>query len=331
MQFTIQKATKRQLKARIGMIGPSGSGKTYSALALAAGLGEKICVIDTENGSASRYADEFTFDVLELSHHAPATYVQAIQAVEAAGYDVIIVDSLSHAWMGRDGALEQVDKAAKRSQSGNTFAAWRDVTPQHNALVEALTRCKAHLIVTIRAKTEYVMEQDSRGKTTPRKVGLAPIQRDGLEYEFDIVGDINLEHEWVVTKTRCRDLDGAIIAKPDAATAKRIRAWLSDGAPTPQPEQAGYQPQAAQKPARAEKAERTVEDVRAGFFTTWGQYFEPEGSIDFAYVRRVLNLDAQTPEPTTKRGWVELHNMLTEHAAWLEQTAAAAIEAEVAG
>src|SRR5690606_13915360 len=135
--------------------------KTYTALQLAKGLAgpnDRIAVIDTENNSAALYADEFEFDVLNLDTFSPEVYIQAIRAAEAAGYDVLIIDSLSHAWMGKEGALEQVDKAARRYQ-GNTYAAWRDVTPMHNALVEAMVRCKCHLIVTMRAKTEYVVEK----------------------------------------------------------------------------------------------------------------------------------------------------------------------------
>jgi hypothetical protein len=230
MNFNIVKATKIQSKARIGIVGPAGSGKTYTALSIGTALGQRVAVIDTENASAAKYASLFDFDVLVLDTFSPRTYVQAIQAVEQAGYDVLIIDSLSHAWAGRGGALEMVDQAAKRS-SGNNFAAWRDVTPEHNRLVDALVRCSSHLIVTMRSKMEYVLDRDEKtGRTSPRKVGMAPIQRDGLEYEFDIAGDMDLEHNWVITKTRCPALDGSVINRPGKDVAKTISAWLSDGA-----------------------------------------------------------------------------------------------------
>lgn len=235
-KLTFQKATRQKSKLRLALVGPSGSGKTYSALAIATelvGPSGRVAVIDTEHGSASKYAGRFSFDVLELDSCAPSTYVEALQAAAEAGYDAVVVDSLSHAWMGRDGALEQVDKAAKRSQSGNTFTAWRDVTPQHNALVEALITAPLHVVATMRAKTEYVMEKDRNGKTSPRKVGLAPVQRDGLEYEFDVLGDIDLEHNLIISKTRCESLSGAVIQKPGANVAKVLLAWLSDGADAP--------------------------------------------------------------------------------------------------
>jgi len=233
--FTFQKAQRAQRKARIALIGPSGSGKTYTALQLAKGLAGpngRIAVIDTENSSAALYADEFEFDVLNLDTFSPEVYVQAIQAAEAAGYDVLIIDSLSHAWAGKDGALEQVDRVARRMQSNNTFAAWREVTPKHNELVEAMVRCKCHLIVTMRAKTEYIVETDPKtGKTAPRKVGLAPIQREGLEYEFDIVADMDLDNHFIVSKTRYKPLTGQVIHKPTADLGRQIRAWLESGAP----------------------------------------------------------------------------------------------------
>ena len=132
-----KKAVKSRSKLRLALIGPSGSGKTYSALAIAAGLGSNIAVIDTEHGSASKYADLFNFDVLELGSYSPEKYVEALKAAAAAGYDVVVIDSLSHAWMGKDGALEMVDRAAARSKSGNSFGAWREVTPQHNEIGRA--------------------------------------------------------------------------------------------------------------------------------------------------------------------------------------------------
>lgn len=229
-----KKATKKQAWLRLALIGPSGSGKTYTALNLAKHLGNKIAVIDTEHGSASKYADIFEFDVMELDSFHPQRYIDGIHEAQAAGYDVLIIDSLSHAWMGKDGALELVDRAAKRSQSNNTFFAWREVTPLHNALVEAILAARMHVIVTMRAKTEYVVETNEKGKQVPRKVGLAPVQRDGLEYEFDVVADMDLDNNMIVTKTRCSALAGAVIPKPGEEVANILKAWLSDGAPMQQ-------------------------------------------------------------------------------------------------
>lgn len=229
------KATKTQARLRLALIGPSGSGKTYSALAIATRLGQRVAVIDTERGSAAKYADLFDFDVLELHSFGPDVYAQCIRDAAAEKYDVLVIDSLSHAWMGKDGALERVDAAQKRSNSSNGFAAWREVTPQHNALVDAILAAPMHVVGTIRAKTEYVQEKDDRGKTVIRKVGLAPVQRDGLEYEFDLVGDMNIANELVVTKSRCPALTGGVFLRPGEDVAAILRAWLTDGAPLPEP------------------------------------------------------------------------------------------------
>lgn len=232
--MAFQKATKKQAKLRLALIGPSGSGKTYTALTLVTHLvpGGRVALIDTERGSASKYADLFDFDVQELGSFHPQRYIEAIHEAQAAGYDVLIIDSLSHAWMGKDGALELVDKAAKRNPSGNSFAAWRDVTPLHNALVDTMVATRLHIIVTLRSKMEYVQEKDDKGKTVIRKVGLQPVQRDGLEYEFDVVGDLDQDNTLVVTKTRCSALHNAVISKPNHELAETLAAWL-DGEPVP--------------------------------------------------------------------------------------------------
>lgn len=235
MALAFKKATKTEAKLRLALIGTSGSGKTFTALTFATALAPtgKIAVIDTERGSASKYADKFSFDALDLDTFAPAKYVEAIAAAQAAGYEVLVIDSLSHAWSGKDGALEMVDKAAKRSQSGNSFTAWRDVTPEHNRMIDAIVGANMHVIVTLRAKTEYVMEANAHGKLTPRKIGLAPVQRDGMEYEFDVVGTMNDENTLVISKTRCSDLSGGVYEKPNGKVTDALKAWLTGAKPEP--------------------------------------------------------------------------------------------------
>jgi nucleoside-triphosphatase THEP1 len=222
-------ATKAQAKLRLGLIGPAGSGKTMTALRIAHGLGGRVAVIDTERGSASLYAGErgLGFDVLELETYEARNFIEAIGQAEAAGYDVLIIDSLSHAWAGKGGILEFVDKAAKRS-GGGSFAGWRDATPLHNQLVDAILGAKLHVICTLRSKVEHVIEQVN-GKTQVRKVGLQPVQRDGLEYEFTVVGDVNQEHELIVTKTRAAFLADAVIREAGEDLGKQLKAWLTSG------------------------------------------------------------------------------------------------------
>jgi hypothetical protein len=209
--------------------GPSGSGKTFTALKIATDLGGRVALIDTEHRSASKYADEFTFDTLQLSTFHPDTYIEAIAAAVSAGYDVLIIDSLSHAWIGTDGALEMVDKASSAG-SGNSFAAWKGVTPKWNGLMNALVRADIHLIATLRSKTDYVIEQE-RGKSVPKKIGMAPQIREGADYEFDVYGSMSLDHVMTITKSRCRALDGAVIEKPGAQLAATLRDWLTGEAP----------------------------------------------------------------------------------------------------
>lgn len=222
------KATKTEAKLRMALIGPSGSGKTYTALALATALvsGGKIAVIDTERGSASKYADLFTFDTLELAEFHPQLYIDAIKAAQAGGYDVLIVDSMTHAWAGSGGILELHDIATKRQKSQNSWTAWRDVTPLHNQLVDAIVQADLHVIATMRSKMEYIQTKDGDGKAIVQKVGMAAIQRDGLEYEFDIVADMDLQNNAAISKTRCPELVGAVINKPGAELADVIRVWL---------------------------------------------------------------------------------------------------------
>ena len=233
MEFT--KANKLQSKLRMALIGPAGSGKTYTALAIATSLGGKIAVMDTEHGSASKYADIFNFDVITPESFSPTVYIEAIKAAEFGGYSVLILDSLSHAWAGKGGLLEFVDTETARSKSHNAFSeGWRKATPIHNLLIDTILAANVHILATMRTKTEYVMERDERtGKSSPRKVGLQPVQRDGMEYEFDVVADLDQDNRLVVGKTRCPALSGSVFEKAGSDIAGVLTAWLS-GAPVPE-------------------------------------------------------------------------------------------------
>jgi hypothetical protein len=232
--FEIHRATKRRAKLRLGMSGPAGSGKTYSALLIAGGLGGRIGMIDTEHGSGDLYADLLPdgYDVLQLTPpFTPARYIEAIHALEDAGVQTIIVDSLTHAWTGEGGSLDRQGKIADKS--GNSWQAWRQVTPEHNALVEALLQSRCHIIATMRAKTEYVQEKDERtGKQIVRKIGLAPIMRDGIEYEFTTFLELDLHHMAFAGKDRTRLFDGSIF-KPDLDTGRQLLSWLDEGVDAP--------------------------------------------------------------------------------------------------
>ena len=234
MSGLFRKASMKHAKLRLSFNGVSGSGKTWTSLEVGTGLlnpGERLCFIDTERGSAEKYSNRFDFDVCQLASFDPIHLVNILSEAEAAGYKVCVIDSLSHFWVGKDGALEKVDAVAKRSKSGNNFTAWREVTPQHNMMIDAILQSGMHIIATMRTKSEWVMETNANGKMVPRKVGLAPIQRDGVEYEFDIVGDIDSEHNLIISKTRCDALDGRVYHKPGREFVKIIRSWLESGSP----------------------------------------------------------------------------------------------------
>ncbi|CAB4141116.1 AAA domain containing protein [uncultured Caudovirales phage] len=234
--FQIRKAERKKSKLRLGISAPSGAGKTYSSLLIAAGIGKKIGVIDTENGSGDLYDNliEGGYDIITLAPpFEPSRYVQAIKTFEQAGYDVIIIDSLSHAWSGTGGLLDKQGKIADKE--GNSYTAWRKVTPEHNKLVETLLQSPAHIIATMRAKTEYVQEKDeSTGKTRVRKVGMAPIMRDGIEYEFTAFLEIDHQHVASASKDRTGMFDGKFFT-PDTETGKQLLAWLDSGAEPPKP------------------------------------------------------------------------------------------------
>jgi len=213
------------------LIGPSGSGKTYSALKIAEGLGGKIALLDTERGSGSLCADLCSYDVADLTPpFDPGRYVQAIKGAAKAGYDVLIIDSLTHAWAGEGGILEFVDRATQAVK--NNFAAWREASPKHNALVDAMLGAPLHIIAMIRSKTAWEVVKDERtGKTKPVKIGLAPIQRDGLEYEFTAVLELSVDgHIATATKDRTWLFDGSYFT-PGKDTGEKLVAWLN-GEPT---------------------------------------------------------------------------------------------------
>jgi hypothetical protein len=230
------KAVKERAKLRVAIDGPSGAGKTYTALVLATMIarneGKRIAFVDTERGSASLYADKFDFDVLELNSYSPKNYTNAIHSAEESGlFSVIVLDSMSHAWEGEGGALDLVDKASKRMQSENRFVGWKDVTPLQREFVDTMLMTSLHVIGTMRSKMEYVLEKDEKtGKNTVKKVGMAPIQRQGMEYEFTLVGDMDVNHNFIVSKTRIEELDGWIQQKPTERDFQIIMDWLKKGA-----------------------------------------------------------------------------------------------------
>lgn len=226
------RAQRQKSKLRMGLFGPSGSGKTYSALLIAKGFGGKTACIDTENGSAQLYAHLLDFDVATLDPpFAPKRYVELIHEAEEAGYQNIIIDSLSHAWTGEGGMLDMHDRLAAGGKE-NSYSAWRHVTPEHNRLVDAILRSPCHMIVCGRSKTEYVQEEVG-GRKTIKKMGTSPEFRNGIEYEFTITFDLGMDHSAVATKDRTSIFDG-IPQRLSVETARELIEWLDQGVEAPE-------------------------------------------------------------------------------------------------
>ncbi len=228
-----KKATKAQAKLRAAVFGPSGAGKTFTSLRVATGLagdGGRIAVIDTERGSASKYADRFSFDVLELEDQSIDGYVAAIREAGAAGYTVLVIDSLSHGWQT---LLEEIEKLAKAKYRGNTWSAWSEGTPLQRRLVQAILAYPGHVLATMRSKTEWTTVDDGRGKKSPQRVGLAPEQGKGVEYEFDLLVEISTEHIANVIKDRTGKYQDKLLEKPGEQFGRELAAWLADGDPAP--------------------------------------------------------------------------------------------------
>lgn len=230
-----QRATKKAVRARIAFDGPSGSGKTWTSLEWARVLGTKIAVVDTERGSASLYSDKFEFDVLEVGPpFHPDRLVEAIKSAEKAKYDVLVIDSLSHFWEGEGGVLDIADAAGSRA-GGNSWAGWKTATPALRHLIDTILASDLHIIVTMRSKQEWTQEEytDSKGhrKTRPVRVGMAPVMRQGTEYEMTVVGDLDLEHRLTITKSRCDALSDQVVQPGRAAeAAETFLNWTKTGA-----------------------------------------------------------------------------------------------------
>lgn len=233
MQFTPAKRAKVNLSLMLA--GPAGSGKTWTALELARYLSEeKIAFIDTEGGSSELYADTFSFDFCKAKDHNPRYLAQGIQDAAKAGYGVVILDSLSHAW---EWCLQEVDRKSRNSNSNNKFVAWADVTPLWQELMAIIQAPPCHLIVTARAKMGYELQKDDNGKTKPVKVGLQPIVREQTEYEPQIFATLDNsggEPVLSIQKTRFAALTNQTYAYPGRELALLLKQWADTGVVTGQ-------------------------------------------------------------------------------------------------
>jgi hypothetical protein len=223
----LQTASRKKAKIRLGLQGPSGSGKTMGALLTAYGLCEdwtKIAVIDTENHSADLYAQLGDYNVLSLSApFSPEKYIKAIEVCEDAGMEVVIIDSITHEWE------YLIDYHA--SLQGNSFTNWGKVTPRHNDFVQRILQSSCHVISTIRTKQDYVLNEKN-GRMVPEKVGLKSVQRDGLEYEFTLVFDLDMKNNATASKDRTGLFFGKPEQKLSVEIGRLIRDWCNSGTST---------------------------------------------------------------------------------------------------
>lgn len=223
----LRKSNRSQARIRMALQGPSGSGKTYSALLLAYGLCKdwnKIAVIDTESGSSDLYSALGPYNVLMLNApFTPERYIEAIDKCESAGMDVIILDSLSSEWEGAGGILDILSQMV-----GNSFTNWAKIFPKHNALVQRILHSGKHIIATVRSKQDYVLSEKN-GKAIPEKVGMKGVQRDGLEYDFTLVFELDINHNVNCTKDRTQLFSNKVTFKIDQSIGDAIAKWCKEG------------------------------------------------------------------------------------------------------
>ncbi|MDG4796971.1 AAA family ATPase [Micromonospora sp. WMMD1082] len=249
-------ATRKKAKARIALAGPSGAGKTLTGLKLLYTLTgavtitdgiERIAFVDTERDSADKYAVNpelpgvggmtpeeaggYGFSKISPVRYDPRQLIELIDEAALVGFGGLIIDSLSHYWFGPGGVLEMVDLAA-RNHGGRSMDGWREVRPFERAYIEALMSFPGHVVVCLRSKQRYELVEGTDGKAKVAKLGMQPDQREGIEFEFDVVGDIDAEHYLRVTKSRCDALADRVIHKPGAELGHQLLDWLDYGEPT---------------------------------------------------------------------------------------------------
>jgi hypothetical protein len=256
----IKRAQKESRYARIVFSGISGSGKSYTSIGLgcyiAKRAGGRLCVIDTEGGSANDYGNLFDFDCAPLAPpYTPERYIAAMREVRDAGYPVALVDSFSHMWAGEGGELEMVDTHMDKHKFSK---GWREVTPKHNKVISEILNIQMGIIGTLRSKSDYVIEGGG-----VRKVGTRPVMRDLFEYEFQLAGSMAAA-TLTIEKSRMHSLIGVgdVFEKPGDEFYEKIWRWLN-------PAGGAYQPVIEERPeAVAEGEEYTEEDkaaIRAAF------------------------------------------------------------------
>ena len=253
--MSFKKAAKKEVKLTMGISGPAGAGKTLSALRIARGLvgpHGKLALIDTEGAKANAYADviENGYDIAQFESPFELDKLEDTldEAVEA-GYQVVVIDSLSHFYAGEGGILQQVEDESVRN-GGNGMKAWAYVTPKVNRFLEKLKAMPIHVIVTLRSKTTYEISRNDKGKVSVQKLGLAPIWKgDSIDFEMDHMLKMTTDHRAIVDKTRLIGLTDKIFDKPDEKLGKQIKEYLSGGIVSPIEPEPVVADESAEEPA----------------------------------------------------------------------------------
>lgn len=235
--MAFERAVRSKLKLRLGIFGPSGSGKTYSALKIAKGIGGKIALCDSERGSSRAYHKIAEFDVDTMDKNTPEEYIEKIKDAVKAGYDVLILDSITHEWIQ---IKDSVDDITSASRSGNSYTAWKEPTKRHDRFVNAILQAPIHIICTMREKDETEMIANEKGKVEPVKIGFKPDQRKGLEYEFSTIFRLNRKHIAVAEKDRTELFDHFEDPLTEQVGA-HLKEWLDEGVDTPQTKRASQE------------------------------------------------------------------------------------------
>lgn len=189
MALKIRKATREQIYTKIALMGSSGSGKSYSALRLAVGMQKKlekllgrpakILMANTEGSRGLYYANEFDYDIADIeAPYTPEVFIELIDDAVEAGYDILVMDSVSPEWEGKGGCLEM------HAMLGGKVTDWKSISPRHDKFLDAIEKSPIHIIATLKGKDQYEIDKDEKGKVSVKKLGLGTRQREGFEYRF---------------------------------------------------------------------------------------------------------------------------------------------------
>lgn len=220
----LEKAQRSNLPIKMGISGGAGTGKSVSSLLVSFGLtGDwtKIAVIDTENRASHLYAHLGSFNVLDFSPpFTPERYIQAIEVCLKAKMQVIVIDSISFEW---ENILD-----SHSQMSGNSYTNWAKFTPRHQQFVQAILQADCHVICTLRSKQDYILVEKN-GRQVPKKVSMKPIQREGIDYEFTLLFELDINHRAVATKDRTGLFSDKHEFVITPAVGQEILQWCNSG------------------------------------------------------------------------------------------------------